>query len=83
MTFESTTSETTTSDPPAFLRAAKQFMAIRGLSDVQPIDVVREPGEWHWSLFYELPEGRLNLGVTWSVEDDWRVKVQDFRRHRD
>lgn len=63
-------------------KAAQAYMKRKGYSDVQPVDVIPIEGDLCWYFYYNLPDGRLELEVSWE-EGDWRYVVTAFQSHGD
>lgn len=61
------------------MEVAAFFMRRKGYPDVEPREVERIEGIHCWYFIYELPDGELELEVTWSEAEDWQVRVSVFR----
>lgn len=57
---------------------ARLFMEQRGY-DVDPMTSERVDDDFCWYFYYELPEGLLELEVSWSQDDGWQSTVTDFK----
>lgn len=62
-------------DTPQLL-AARQFMAHKGLANLEPESVEQLEGQTCWYFIYDLPEGKLELEVLWDGE--WHTTVTTF-----
>ncbi len=60
---------------------ARDFMQRRGYQ-LDPVSVERVDGQHCWYYLYELPEGELEIEVSWSREDGWDVVTSGFNRDR-
>lgn len=58
---------------------AGDFMSRRGY-DLAPIEVSRVDGQHCWYYLYELPEGDLELEVSWDPVNGWGAAVSTFAR---
>lgn len=58
---------------------AADFMTRKGYRNIQYRQVVRIEGLYCWYYDYDLPDGVLELEVTWTPEDDWQAQVSVFR----
>lgn len=57
-------------------RIAQLFMEHKGLGDIEPYAVEQVEGARCWYFYYRLPEGTLELEV--SYEDEWQTNVTSF-----
>lgn len=57
---------------------AKQFMSHKGYSGIQPSDVEKLDGQPCWYFLYHLPEGILELEVSWDGRE-WNTQVTTFQ----
>ena len=65
---------------PTHYRLAREFMDLRGYTEVEPTLVERTTDEeYFWYFDYRLPEGDLVLEVSWTAETGWSVTVWDFQ----
>ncbi len=55
---------------------ASRFMSHKGY-DIRPYDVEKLDGQPCWYYYYELPEGILELEVSWDGRD-WETLVTSF-----
>ncbi len=58
---------------------ARDFMERRGYKD-EPFSVERVEGEHCWYYIYDLPEGEVELEVSWTREDGWSVVTSGFNK---
>lgn len=59
-------------------RVALEFMAFKGYTDAR-IDEWKKETRFSWIYYFLLPEGQLELLVTWDPEQRrWDAKVTDF-----
>ena len=58
-------------------RVAQQFMAHKGLPDLQPVEIEQLENQTCWYYIYELPEGDLELEVLWN-NTEWLATVTAF-----
>lgn len=58
-------------------RAARQFMAHKGLAEVEPVREEKLEGQSCWYYEYDLPEGKLELEVFWNGRS-WETTVVTF-----
>lgn len=58
-------------------RVAKLFMDHKGLGHIEPYRVERVEGEPCWYFYYKLPEGDLELEVSWE-DGEWMTTVTSF-----
>lgn len=61
--------------------AAAYFMERKGLGYVKPFDVEQLEDQPCWYFYYPLPEGTLELEVSWDPADGWETTVTTFSRH--
>jgi hypothetical protein len=67
--------------PPQEL-VAKDFMSRKGYPELVPTETERVADSYCWYFYYDLPEGELDLEVTWNPETrEWFAQVMDFRLH--
>jgi hypothetical protein len=60
-------------------RVAREFMKRKGYPDLQPTETEKVKGDFCWYFLYRLPEGVLELEVSWSRETkEWSARVVDF-----
>lgn len=58
---------------------ARQFMSHKGYGEVLPYDVEKLDGQPCWYFLYRLPEGILELEVSWdSNTGQWDTYVSTF-----
>ena len=57
---------------------AHQFMSHKGYSNVRPSDVQKLDGQPCWYFLYQLPEGVLELEVSWDGTR-WNTLVTTFQ----
>ena len=60
------------------MQVAADFMAHKGYPDAEPVDYDKLDGQPCWYLVYELPEGTLELEVSWDG-GEWDTRVTTFR----
>jgi len=58
---------------------ARDFIQERGYAGFEPVDVTKVEGEHCWYFYYELPDGDLELEVSWSSEYGWLIAPVGFR----
>jgi hypothetical protein len=58
-------------------RIAHLFMEHKGLGSIEPYDVEQVEGARCWYFYYQLPEGKLELEVTYE-DDEWQTNVTSF-----
>lgn len=59
--------------------AARVFMEHKGYPRARPFEVDKLEGQPCWYFYYDLPEGRLELEVSWDERvQDWRLLVTGF-----
>ena len=56
---------------------ARDFMRQRGYYK-KPKLIERVEGDFCWYYYYDLPEGELELEVSWEEKDGWQATVTDF-----
>ena len=49
-------------------RAAQEFMTKKGYEEIRPLGVVSVQDDACWYFYYRLPEGVLELEVTWEPD---------------
>lgn len=59
-------------------RVAQQFMDHKGLGTFQPLEVEKLEDQPCWYFYYQLPEGDLELEVSWEYPEGWEVLVTTF-----
>lgn len=59
-------------------QVAHQFMAHKGYSYIEPSDIQKLDGQPCWYFLYQLPEGILELEVSWNGEE-WITLVTTFQ----
>lgn len=57
---------------------AQQFMSHKGYPHVRPSDVEKLEGQSCWYFLYDLPEGTLELEVSWE-DGEWTTLVTTFQ----
>lgn len=69
---------TMTTNEPAHLVMARDFMARKGLGHLKPVEVDQDSANL-WYCYYELPQGTLELEVFYDrFRDEWDVAVTQF-----
>jgi hypothetical protein len=58
-------------------RVAQLFMEHKGLGEIEPYDIEQVEGESCWYFYYRLPEGKLELEVSWE-DGEWDTLVTSF-----
>lgn len=56
---------------------AQQYMAHKGYPNLMPYDVQKIDGDHCWYFLYRLPQGVLELEVSWDGEE-WQTLVTTF-----
>lgn len=69
-------SEIDMSTPQA--RVAQQYMDHKGLSQMRPHTVEKVDDQACWYFIYQLPDGDLELEVTWERAGGWDATVTSF-----
>lgn len=64
-------------DPGPESRVAQLFMEHKGLGNIAPYHVEQVEGETCWYFYYQLPEGKLELEVSWE-NGEWETTVTSF-----
>lgn len=59
-------------------RVAQLYMDHKGLSEIRPHAVEKVDGQACWYFIYELPEGDLELEVSWEAAGGWDAAVTSF-----
>lgn len=59
-------------------QVAHQFMSHKGYPHIQPSDVEKLEGQPCWYFLFQLPEGTLELEVSWDGEV-WSTLVTTFQ----
>ena len=57
---------------------AAYFMRRKGYPDISPREVARIDGLHCWYFIYTLPDGELELEVTWDEAEGWQTRVSVF-----
>lgn len=63
---------------PPEMQVATDFMAHKGYPNIAPVDYDKLDNQPCWYFVYELPEGTLELEVSWNGEE-WDTRVTTFR----
>ena len=58
-------------------QVARLFMAHKGYADIEPYEVEKLDGQACWYFLYDLPEGTLELEVSWDG-NEWDALVTTF-----
>lgn len=66
------------SDLPPQDRIAHFFMAGKGYPNIEPRDTIRVDDTYVWYFYYELPEGILEVEVSWEEDTEWEAHVASF-----
>lgn len=59
-------------------RVAQHFMDRKGLGELRPYNLEKLDNEPCWYFYYELPEGHLELEVSWAPNAGWDTQVTSF-----
>ena len=62
-------------------KAARLFMQHKGLGGLKPFDFDKLDNQPCWYFYYNLPEGKLELEVSWDPAAGWTTCVTTFNRH--
>ena len=61
-------------------QVARQYMERKGYRDIEPRDIEALDGQPCWYFLYALPEGLLELEVSWDAErGEWDTLVTTFQ----
>ena len=59
-------------------KAAQAYIRHKGFPDVTPQQVIRIEDDLCWYFYYVLPDGCLELEVTWE-DEQWKYAVTAFQ----
>lgn len=76
------TERTNVTDIPPQEQVAALFMKHKGYSGLGPYHQEKLDGQPCWYFYYDLPEGILELEVSWDGAE-WDAYVTTFTLHRD